>query len=334
MNMYTLESLKEINNRFCRSHEMTEYDVEKANEYVELIENSRSKLESKIGDMIQYTNEYGEYFEKAHIDEIYEDGELYICERPYVPFVGVNENNNGISCSTSGGAWEYLSKEKLTYVGKSKKRFCVWGNCGACADGAVEFEADVNVWSYTSSENKFISKITGNLYTTKEFNRMIIHYYANEYGQPKDGSEYIYFGRLNNGVWKSDKELQAWLRTFRAEVFEWGKNGMFVWYWKNEDHHVTPTEFENLKLPEDTILKNARILRCKRKYDEDTHTVHTYYVWYWDEPDKDFYKATEEQNKIREKFYTLDWHTPKNQFALKEFELGKVQPINLDFIKG
>ena len=48
MNMYTLESLKEINNRFCRSHEMTEYDVEKANEYVELIENSRSKLESKI----------------------------------------------------------------------------------------------------------------------------------------------------------------------------------------------------------------------------------------------------------------------------------------------
>lgn len=52
MNMYTLESLKEINNRFCRSHEMTEYDVEKANEYVELIENSRSKLESKdVGEL-------------------------------------------------------------------------------------------------------------------------------------------------------------------------------------------------------------------------------------------------------------------------------------------
>ena len=57
MNMYTLESLKEINNRFCGSHEMTKYDVEKVNEYVKLIENSRSKLESKIGDMIQYTNE-------------------------------------------------------------------------------------------------------------------------------------------------------------------------------------------------------------------------------------------------------------------------------------
>lgn len=209
MNMYTLESLKEINNRFCRSHEMTEYDVEKANEYVELIENSRSKLESKIGDMIQYTNEYGEYFEKAHIDEIYEDGELYICERPYVPFVGVNENNNGISCSTSGGAWEYLSKEKLTYVGKSKKRFCVWGNCGACADGAVEFEAEVNVWSYTSSENKFISKISGRPYTTKEFDRMIIHYYTDKYGHSKDGSGYIYFGSLNKGAWKSDKELLA-----------------------------------------------------------------------------------------------------------------------------
>ena len=31
MNMYTLESLKEINNRFCGSHEMTKYDVEKVN---------------------------------------------------------------------------------------------------------------------------------------------------------------------------------------------------------------------------------------------------------------------------------------------------------------
>lgn len=57
MNMYTLESLKEINNRFCGSHEMTEYDVEKANEYVELIENSRSKLEPKIGDIFIKTAE-------------------------------------------------------------------------------------------------------------------------------------------------------------------------------------------------------------------------------------------------------------------------------------
>ena len=66
-----------------------------------------------------------------------------------------------------------------------------------------------------------------------------------------------------------------------------------------EEWHVCLVlEFDNLKLPEDTKLKNARILRCKRKYDEDTHTVHTYYVWYWDEPDKDFYKAAEEQNKI------------------------------------
>lgn len=322
---YTLETLKEINNRFCSSHYLRDSDVIKANKYVELIESSRSETEPRIGDIVQYTNEYGDYYMAAHIDKVY-DKEVYICEQPYVPFINANANNDGIYCSTSGGAWCSLPKDKLVYVGKKEKRFCDWGNCGACADGAIEFKAEVSVWGYTSSENKFVSKIDGKSYTTKDFKRMKIHYCPDRKNSP-----YIYFG--DGHAWKRDLDMQAWLRTFRAEVFDWGNNSMFVWYWKEEKHSVSPKEFESLDLPEDTLMNNARVLRCKRRYDEETHTVHTYWVWYWDDPEKDWREAAMEQNKIRDEFYTLDWHIPVNQYAIREIMSSKVDPIDIEFIK-
>ena len=56
MNMYTLESLKEINNRFCRSHEMTEYDVEKVNEYVKLHKNDKRVVDKILKNNDVYKN--------------------------------------------------------------------------------------------------------------------------------------------------------------------------------------------------------------------------------------------------------------------------------------
>ena len=40
---YTIDTLREINARFCGSHILMNYDVDKANMYVELIENTRSE---------------------------------------------------------------------------------------------------------------------------------------------------------------------------------------------------------------------------------------------------------------------------------------------------
>ena len=324
---YILETLREINNRFCGSHYVIDSDVEKANEYVELIEGSRSKTEPKIGDIIQYTNEYGDYYSSAHIDKVYEDGNVNVCEQPYVPFIDSNANNNGICCSTSGGAWCDLPTDKLVYVGKRQKRFCDWGNCGACADGAIEFEAEVSVWEYTSENNKFVSE-NGYPFTTKDFDRVYVSFNPNR----KD-TNYIYFADKNGcsfKAWENKEDFQAWLRTNRAEVFKgFWDNQYVVWIWKNIEHHVSPTEFDSLDLPEDTFLMNGAIRRCKRKYDEGTHTIHTYYVWYWNDPNKDFYEAATEQNEIREKLYTLDRRTPENQIAKRELATGKVKPIKL-----
>ena len=330
---YTKETLTEINQRFCGSHYsgIMDSDLSMANNYVRIIEYSRSKKKPKAGDIVEYTNEYGDYYMNAHIENVYEDGDVHVCEQSYVPFIGVNKTEDGIICSASGGAWLTVSSKKLVYIGEREKTFCDWGHCGACADGAVEFRAKVSVWRYTSSENKFISKETRKPYTTRDFARMKINYCADKCGNPKDGSNYIYFGEYS--VWKNDLELQAWLRTFRAEVFDWGDNGMFVWYWREEKHSVSPKEFEALDLPEDTLMNNGRVLRCKRKYDEENHTVHTYWVWYWDDPTKDWRKAAMEQNKIREEFYELDWHTSVNQYAINEIKSGRVKAIDLGFLK-
>ena len=48
----------------------------------------------------------------------------------------------------------------------------------------------------------------------------------------------------------------------------------------------------------------------------------TFYVWYWDDPTKDLFEASVEQDKIREKYYTLDRKTPTYIVAREELKSG------------
>lgn len=308
---YTIDTLREINARFCGSHILMNCDVDKANMYVELIENTRSEKTPNVGDCVRYTNEYGDYYGTAHIEKA-DANEIYICERPYTPFV--HEYKGRISCNTSGGAWTHLPTRELKYIGKIEKRFCDWGNCGGCADSAIDFIAEVSLWEYVDSKNPFVSE-NGYKFTTKDFDKQYISF------NPKDDLPYVYFGE--GCAWKSKTDLYAYLRTYRAEIFKgYWQNQFIVWTWKEKQHHVSPTEFDSLKLEEDTFLMNGDIMRCKRKYDKITHTVHTYYVWYWDDPTKDFFESSAEQNEIREKYYTLDRKTPTYVVARKEIKSG------------
>ena len=205
---YTIDTLREINARFCGSHILINYDVDKANMYVELIENTRSEKIPSVGDCVRYTNEYGDYYGAAHIEKA-DVNEVYICERPYTPFI--HEYDGRISCNTGGGAWTHLPTRELKYIGKIKKRFCDWGNCGGCADGAIDFIAEVSLWEYVDSKNPFVSK-NGYKFTTKDFDKQYISF------NPKDNSPYVYFGDGN--AWKSKTDLYAYLRAYRAEIFK------------------------------------------------------------------------------------------------------------------
>ena len=79
--MYTLETLTEINQRFVGSHfNLMQSDVDMANKHIEVIEKSRSKETPKIGDIVRYTNKYGEYYHSAMIDSI-DGNDVVLCER-------------------------------------------------------------------------------------------------------------------------------------------------------------------------------------------------------------------------------------------------------------
>lgn len=327
---YTKETLAEINARFLGTHYcLSDSDVKMANDYVHLIESTRSNVTPKAGDRIRYTDEHGDYYRYAHIEKVYEeDGEVNICEQPYVPFIYKRADGTGIRCNTSGGAWKNIPIDKLTYVKQEEKKFCDWGHCGACADGAVEFKANVSVWEY-KAQQKYP-------YTTETHEKMYVSYSATK----RNGeSRYSFFGSKNGipcNAWVDELDFQVWLETFRGEVFKgnWD-NQLVVWHWKETKHSVSPKEFEAINAPEDTLMNNCKILRCKRIYDEKNYTVNTYWVWYWDDPSKDWREAATEQNKIREEYYECPWGTAKeNDLARRKIMTGIVTPIDvMKFLK-
>lgn len=310
---YTKETLTAINDRFCNAHYpgITDSDLAMANDYVRLIESTRSNKTPKAGDRIRYTNKYGDYYECAHIEYV-RDGVVNICERPYVPFIGEDVNGDGIYCSTSGGAWTNILVDKLTYVGTEEKTFCDWGHDHACADGAVEFKANVSVWEYNENEQP---------YSTKTHNKMYVYYRdkADEYGYKFTGESI---------AWRNELEFQAWLETVKGEVFKgYNHNQILVWYWKQKEVHVSPEEYDALELSEDSMMMNG-LRRCKRKYDEDNHTVTTYFVWYWKDDSMEFYERLSHQNQVR-KAYEITRTGVENELARRNIETGVVKPIDV-----
>lgn len=314
---YTIETLSSINHRFNGSHQIDESDVEKANEYVKLIETTRSTTEPKPGDILRFTDKYGIYYPCAHIEKPDLGIGGNVCEHSYVPFIWKKEN--GIGCQASGGSWQDVDFADMKYVGKAKKRFCDWGNCGACANGAIEFEALVSVWEYIDPNPMEPG------YTTKEYEK----YYVSDSGAntkyTKESGYRFHVRRAGEGfgnccAFKDKEGLDAWLKTFRGKVFKgnWD-NQNIVWAWKEiRNGKLSPEEFDALDAPIDTMLFNGAVRKCKRIYNESNHTVTTYYVWYWDEPEREgeyYSDRYMRQNKIREEKYILPWNTLEYQLA-------------------
>lgn len=312
---HTIESLKDNNGRFLGTHyRLTEADADMANEYTVLIEKSRSKLIPKAGDVVRYTNEYGEYYSFAHIDSV-EGKEAYICVSAS-PFIHRSSNTNGFSFSTSGGPWYYIPTERMRYVGTDEKKFWNFGHCGACADGGIYFNATVNVWEYDENKMK---------YSTKERDKYFIYHH-----EEKTDLGYHYTAHRNSmssHAWRTESDLQAWLRTFRADV-EPGYNCLVAWTYKEIQYHVSPDEFEKIDGIEDTMRCNG-VRKCKRIYDDEKFIVHTYFVWYWEDPTMgDFYEQMAKQNEIR-KQYELSWSRKENSYAVNQLLNETVSPIKI-----
>lgn len=112
---YSIETLRERNVSYDHQHWLTQKDVDMANNYVELIERTRSEITPQIGDRLVYVTEHGDYYGNALIDSrSAKEGYLSVCEQPYVPFVWEEDGN--IRLSVSGGAFHSVNPEELKFL--------------------------------------------------------------------------------------------------------------------------------------------------------------------------------------------------------------------------
>ncbi len=249
MKKYTVETLKKENHLFESEYSITESDVIKVNSIIELIENSRTQKHIQIGDMVQYTNEYGEYYPQAMTTNLNDDAE--ICENGSMY---TNINNGEFCYSTSGGSFSHHNINDFTYIGTATRTFWTFGHYGTCANGGVYFTVTVNLWECNDNKEMFSTKTHDKYYLSyRELKDDDYKYHASKSGQ------------MSGYAWRTAEEMQAWLRTKRAIVTgenTWG--GAIIWTYKEVKHHVSNTEFDVLNATEDIFLMNGSKRRCKR----------------------------------------------------------------------
>ena len=262
MERYNIETLKKENALYDMEHTVTQSDADKANRYVALIESSRNDNRPMPGDVVRFTDKHGDYYENAHIEKVDDaDKEVYICERPYVPFI--RPSKTGISCNTSGGAWANIPMQ-LKRIGKQQKTFCDWGHCGACGNGAIHFRAEVNVWEYIAPDALFDG------FSTKLWRKMYVS------RTNKDA----YYQYLSDKIaWRNRNELNEFVEKYKGVVFGGHyPNQLIIWCYREQTVRVSLEEFEKLDLPNTTILLNG-LKPAKMQVDDVNKTIIHYANW-------------------------------------------------------
>lgn len=295
---YDLESLREINSRYCgHPHSLTQSDVAMANGWVKTIENERvaSNIGPLPGDTVRLTERHGDYYRHALIEKV-EEGDAHVCENAYVPFLFLRDDGS-VGMSASGGAWLHLPTSELKYVGKERRTFCDWGSCGPCADGAVDFEAEVNVWEYRDK-----NPLYGD-FSTENYDKFYIYHREEE----KDGSPYHYLG--DGFAFRTEQEYLAWLTTYHGVEFQgaW-ENQAVVFTYRKSKHFITKEEWDELALPVDTRRCNGDTILVKIDEEHDRHMIHEYRYsnsgnvtdWRFAQPYHLALKAVYEENIRRE----------------------------------
>lgn len=317
MEKYTVEMLKKENELFDSYYGINKSDVERVNHLINMIEKSRSVESIQPYDVVEYTNEYGEYFPKATVTtKRKEDVEL--CENAGIH---LSIYDNELCGSASGGAFSHHKKAEFAYKGITTKTFWTWGSAGACANGGIYFTTTVNLWECNDNKEMFSTKTHDKYYLS--------------YRKAENNGDYQYFASkagMGSYAWRNEKDMQAWLRTKRAVVTgenTWG--GAVIWTYKEVEHHLSDIEFDALNAQEDIFLMNGSKRRCKRVYDDVNCILHTYFVWYWEDKTQEFYTRMNNQNKIIDS-YEVDYRKNEvNKIALEELRSGKIKPLKIDF---
>lgn len=264
----TLQELQENNRGYAYGAKMlNEVDLKIVNSLIELIESSRADVPKSL-DNVVYINQYGEYFANGMMEEnTYHDGEPCIVESASAHIYKCKDGSIGFS--SGGGAYRgHKTLSRFQYAGKTKRRFWTWSSAGAGASQGIYFDAEVNNWKYTD-ENLYHGE-----YTTKDYNRYYIHSSSkpDEYGY----KYYITAGGSSRNAFKTELELAAWKKTYRAVEFKGHNNSSVVFTYREQVHRVPEAEWDMLEYPVDTRLNNG-IREVKVNYDDVNHIINVYY---------------------------------------------------------
>lgn len=265
---YHIDSLIEINQSYNCQYTVTLSDLNKANDYVQLIERTRSDKIPKVGDILRYTDQNGNFYLNAHVEKNNGD-ECNICENISTPFIW-EDGEKGICCSTSGGPWCNQKSCLLKYIGKRQKTFCDWGHYGPSKNGAIYFTAEVSEWEYIHPEPLYEN------FTTEKWRKLCISYIPEKYRKNLNG--YLYFG---DGIgFFTEGEFQKFKDNFKAKVFNgYYANQYIVWCYNEKQHNVTKTEFAALKFPIISIYCNGQH-PAKIEYDDENKIAITHFNLY------------------------------------------------------
>ena len=259
----TLKTLMKINPYITDyGLDVDEADVEIANKAIRKMYRKPQQLAA--GDVVEFTNEYGDYSARAIVERI--DGDcVSICQSG-----SVWASNSKNYVSVSGGSFYTVPKAELIYIGRAKRYFSEWGRFGACARGAIKIPVTVNLW-----RNK-----TDLEYTTEFFNRHYIYKYSEDY---KNAHNCRYdYGEICKQAWTNNETLSAWCYINKAFIDKKKMSGdginVLVWTYKDIEHYWCNDE-EVLKMDgfHDFKIMNGAVRNVCYVYDDEKKSVDVYF---------------------------------------------------------
>lgn len=250
------------NASYDADHRLIQEDVDKINNLVERIESTRSAIKPQAGDRLLYTSKYGDYSPVAFIEKN-RAGELFVCVKPMVPFVWTEKGC--IYYDVSGGPFAGMHESEPKPAGTVSNWLKTWGHRGMRANGAIYFQAEVNMWEYAEPEPLFGD------FSTKTWRKITL----NKTTDPAAG--YLYTGE--GFAFKDECEYREFLELFSGTAFPGYRDNQFViWCYCDEFKGLPPRQWEAIDAPVTTRKIGAMPTDVKIQKDHGNHEVITFYI--------------------------------------------------------
>ncbi|PGK51213.1 hypothetical protein CN918_25835 [Priestia megaterium] len=266
MRTYTLETLMNGNNDYHNEHNISEKDIQLANEWVQFIEQTRDEATPQPGDIVQYTSKSGIYFHNAHFEYV-KDGKGIIIGSSHTPLVSKSSDGSKLEINDTGGGNFFSVPTTLRYIGKRPKMFWFWGHKGICGGGGIDIEAMVNVWEYQEGNA---------VYTTRDYERYDL-YVLHKEDESQPTLYKVISESYDTHIFNTYDEYEQWVRLNRGIEMPGEKITALktIWTHKQVRHDVSEETYNILYLAKtESVFLNGNWYECKRIY--ENATIHTY----------------------------------------------------------